>query len=293
MLFFLFCLFVCFCVFLDGLRVRWGGPEGPPHLALNPPYLLFLYWGGCFPFLFFAFKHKNTGFPLDKGNFCLFLSLSLCFSLAFFGLPLFQFLFLCLSLSLSCSYLFFFLLVFVLLSFGAFFLSLSFLLFLLCFCFIKGTTSKHLIAISFFNQSFAFFIFCISCLTCSFKSLFLIFFCLSDFKLCFLFNMNVFGVKTNNLKKHTFWVKRGVATKRFFFFYQPVFCKMWKVIVFWGPFFGQIWLKFKKHYKSWYFSIFLKAKKANRWPFLNVANWAKLNVTNWTKLVSKKTTWPS
>ena len=95
--FFFFCfsvfLVVCFCFFFEGLRVRlrwpkgpphlalnppylwggvffvfffgvfWGGfkgqvrwPEGPPHLALNPPYLLFLfYWGGVFSFLFFAF----------------------------------------------------------------------------------------------------------------------------------------------------------------------------------------------------------------------------------------------
>ena len=29
--------------------------------------------------------------------------------------------------------------------------------------------------------------------------------------------MNVFGLKTNNLKKHKCLVKRGAATKRFFF----------------------------------------------------------------------------
>ena len=74
---------------------------------------------------------------------------SLCFSLAFIGLPLFQFLFLCLPLSLSLSlslswfFLSFFLLVFFLPSFRSLFFSLSFLFFLLCFCFMKGTTSKH------------------------------------------------------------------------------------------------------------------------------------------------------
>ena len=46
-----------------------------------------------------------------------------------------------------------------------------------------------------------------------------------------------FGFKTKNLKnqKKKKLVKRGVATKRVFF-YQPVFWKMSKVIVFW-PFF--------------------------------------------------------
>ena len=50
--FFVF-LFVCFFVlfffvfFFGGFKgqVRW--PFGPPHLALNPPYLfLFFFWGG-------------------------------------------------------------------------------------------------------------------------------------------------------------------------------------------------------------------------------------------------------
>ena len=58
------------------------------------------------------------------------------------------------------------------------------------------------------------------------------------FKLCFLFNMKVFWFQNKQLKKHKFLVKRGVATKRFF--YQPVFCKMSKVIVFVCPFLGHI-----------------------------------------------------
>ena len=50
--------FVCFCfsfVFLEGLRLRWGGPSGPPHLALNPPYLVIFIGGVCFFFFFVAF----------------------------------------------------------------------------------------------------------------------------------------------------------------------------------------------------------------------------------------------
>ena len=98
-------------------------------------------------FLSFLCFYKKL-FPLQKGIFCLFLSVSLCFSLAFFfGLPLFQLLFLCLSL------LFFFLssfLSFFLLSFASLFLSLSFLFFLLCFCFMRRTTSKYSITKIFF-----------------------------------------------------------------------------------------------------------------------------------------------
>ena len=85
--------------------------SGPPHLALNPPYLFFLFcfFGYLFCFLgglfFLSFlclwvTKKKPVFPLKKGIFCLVLSVSLCFSWAFFGLPLVQFLFLCLSLVL-------------------------------------------------------------------------------------------------------------------------------------------------------------------------------------------------
>ena len=136
--------------------MRW--PEGPPHLALNPPYFCVV-----FGFPFFVFNRKKPCSPLENGIFCLFLSVSLCFSLAFFGLPLFQFLFLISFFLPSCLY-FCFLLV-------DGFLSLSLLFCLLCFCFMKGTTSKYKLQ-SFFLQSFLFFV---SCLVYSLKSLFLIF----------------------------------------------------------------------------------------------------------------------
>ena len=69
-------------------------------------FLFFVFFFFCF--LSLLFNTKNL-FPLRKGIFCIFFGVCLCFSLAFFGLPLFQFLFLCLSLSCSCP--FFFLLV--------------------------------------------------------------------------------------------------------------------------------------------------------------------------------------
>ena len=43
---------------------------------------------------------------------------------------------------------------------------------------------------------------------------------------------------SKKIEKHKFLVKRGVATKRVF--YEPVFCKLSKVIVFFCPFFAQI-----------------------------------------------------
>ena len=55
--FFVFCLFLFF-VFFGGFKgqVRW--PKGPPHLALNPPYVIcfvFLFCVFCFAFLICVF----------------------------------------------------------------------------------------------------------------------------------------------------------------------------------------------------------------------------------------------
>ena len=83
--------------------------------------------------------------------------------------------------------------------------------------------------------------------------------------------MNVFGFKTN--KKHFFGKKGGLQQN--VFFYRPVFCKMWKVIVYFCPFFAQFWLMFKKkHYKNRYFSTFLK-QTIEKKPFWGVIIWAK------------------
>ena len=134
----LFCFFFCFFSFcfvfcFGGFKgqVRW--PKGPPHLALNPPYLLFFVFFGLLLFLsFFCFViQKNLVLPLEKGIFCLFLSVSLCFSLAFLGLPLFS-ISLSLSLSSSCpcflSFLSFFFAFFCFLVLSLFFPFLSSLL---------------------------------------------------------------------------------------------------------------------------------------------------------------------
>ena len=63
-------------------QVRW--PKGPPHLALNPPYFFLFFCCLCFPFFVF---NRKTLFSHEKGHFCLFICVSLCFALAFFGPP--------------------------------------------------------------------------------------------------------------------------------------------------------------------------------------------------------------
>ena len=200
---------------------------------------------------FFLYK-KKTCFPLRKGHFLFIFSVFLSFSLGLFGPPSFS-----VSFSLSLSFLLFFLYSFLslfLLSFGSLFWSLSLFFFLLWFSFMKGTTSKYSIASFFFINIFSFFIF----LPFFVSSSFFLSLLFPDFKLCFLFNIKVFDFQTNNLKKTHFLVKRGVATKRFFFI-NLCFGKCQKLSFFW-PFFGNFWLMFKKHYKNRYFSTFLKAK---------------------------------
>ena len=211
--------------------MRW--PKGPPHLALNPPYLFVF----VFVFVFFVpflslLLIENPCFPPKKGIFCLFSVFLFLSPSTFFDLPLFLFLFLCLSLSLSCSCLSFFLLVFLFcFLFVSCFCLFFIFFFLLCFCFLKRTTWKFKLQFLFFHQFFLFFM--VSCLVFPFKSLFLIFFFLI---LSYVFCSTwMFLVSKQTTKKKLFFVKRGVATKRFFFL-QPVFCKMWKVIVFFAPF---------------------------------------------------------
>ena len=179
--------------------MRW--PEGPPHLALNV----------FFPFLSLLFNTQKTCFPPIKGQF-LIVSVSRSFSLSHFWPPPFSVslslslslsIYLSLSLSLFLSLLSFFLpsCLSFLLSFCSLFLSLPCLFFLLCFCFMKGTTSKYSIAF-FLYQYLSLFGF-LSCFF--FPILFLSLFFFPDFKLCFLFNMNIFGSKTNNLNNTIFW----------------------------------------------------------------------------------------
>ena len=60
-------VFGCFSVFVffGGFKGQVGWPKGPPHLALNPPYL-FIYFCFCFffcSFSFFAFNRKTLFSP--------------------------------------------------------------------------------------------------------------------------------------------------------------------------------------------------------------------------------------
>ena len=78
-----FCFFFCFFVFcfFGGLNghVRW--PAGPPHLALIGPKPS-LFFGVCFVVFLFFFVFLKMFHP-KKRHFCLLVSVSLSFSLAF------------------------------------------------------------------------------------------------------------------------------------------------------------------------------------------------------------------
>ena len=202
------------CVFLEGLRVRWGG-----HLALNPPYFfLCLFFVVCYVCLFFCcfsflsllLSEKKPVFPLKNGIFCLFLSVSLCFSWAFFGLPLVQALFLCLSL------VFFFLSSFLSFFFAFFWflLLLSFSLFLSSLLLFHEKSQHQNIKLQcFFVNPVSFLVFC---RVFSLKSLFSYFCFLADFQLSSLLNISVFGFKKTQVEKHQFGSKGGLQQNVFF-----------------------------------------------------------------------------
>ena len=228
--FFCFC-FLLFFVFFGGFKgqVRW--PKGPPHLALNPPYFLFVFFG--FWFFFFAFlssffNRQKTCFSPRKGHFCLFSMFLFLSPLTFFGLPPFLFLFLCLSLSLVflSSFLSFFLLSFC-------FLFLSLFQFSFFFAFVSWKEQHEYFQLQFlFSWNiFSFFWFPVLLFLSNPVFLSLLF---PDFKLCFLFNINVFRFKKTKLRNTNFWSKGELQQNGFF--YEPVFWKMWKVIAFFCPF---------------------------------------------------------
>ena len=100
--------------------MRW--PEGPPHLALSPPYFVVCFVCFVFSFPFFALIEK-TCFPLESA-FSVFECLPL-FLLCLFGLPLFQFFFFSLSIYLTYFSFFFPSCISVLFCFGLLLLSLS------------------------------------------------------------------------------------------------------------------------------------------------------------------------
>ena len=156
--------------------MRW--PKGPPHLALNPPYLFFLFLS--------LFLIETLFSPLKRAFFVYFQ----CFSL--FSLLLLSF-FLpsCLSFLLSLCFLF-----------------LSFFHFSFFFCFMQRKHEHIKLQLLCFINLFFF-----GFLSFLFEIPFSYF---SDFKLCSSFNIIVFGFKQTQVEKHQFLVKRGVATKRCF-----------------------------------------------------------------------------
>ena len=134
-------------------------------------------------------------------------------------------------------------------------------------------------------------LFLVSCLVFSLKSLFLIFvfFLILSYVFC---STSLFLVsKKTKLKNTNFWSKGGLQHNGFFF-YEPVFCKMWKVIVFWGAFFGRnFWLCFKKHYTNRHFSTFFKAKnykKRHFWMLLSGPSWLLLSGPSWVRLKKRQ-----
>ena len=119
------------------------------------------------------------------------------------------------------------------------------------------TTWKYKIAISWFSMNvFSFFGF-LSCFLFEISFSHLSFFLILSYVWC---SKSLFLVSKNPSSKTPIFGQKGGCNITGFFFYEPVFCKMWKVIVFWGGFFlAKFWLLFKKHYKNRHFSTFFKA----------------------------------
>ena len=101
----------------------------------------------------------------------------------------------------------------------------------------------------------------------------------------FFVQHHCFWFQKTQVEKHIFSKKGGLQQNGFF--YEPVFCKMSKVIVFWLAFFFAFFgLFFKKHYKNRHVSTFFKAKNYKKMAFLEVIIWSKLEVIIWSKLTA-------
>ena len=135
--------------------MRW--PKGPPHLALNPPYLLLFcfFWFVFVPFLSLLCTAKKPCFPPRKGHFWFIFECLPLFLLTFFWPPPLS-MFLSLSVSSSCpfflSFLSFFFAFFCFLVFVSFFPFLSSLL-----LFHEKNNIKLFNSKVFLHQSFLFF----------------------------------------------------------------------------------------------------------------------------------------
>ena len=196
-------------------------------------FVFFVFWVLVFFFALLSlfFNRQKTCFPPRKGHFLLIFNVSLSFSLNLFWPPPFS---VSLSLSLCCSFLFTFLLVFLFcflfLSCFCLFLSLSFFI-----AFVSWKEKHENIQLQFvFLKYFLFLL--VSCLAflfqipfsylCFFLILSYVFSSASMFLVSKRTNWEAQKNKKNKLQQN------GV-------FYEPVFCKMWKVIVFFLPLFCQ------------------------------------------------------
>ena len=220
--------------------------------ALNPPYLLFVFCFVFFPFLS-LFSIKNC-FPPRKGHFLYMFECLPLFLLSLFWPPPFWICY----FSVFSLLLFFSSFLFFLFYFVSLFLFFSFLFFLLCFilfpcfclffpfffffAFVSWKEQHQNIQLQSSSSSIYFW---------GFLSCFLIeiLFCLCFFlRLWYVFVQHqCIWLKKTQIRKHQFLVKKGVATKRFFFM-GVCFAKCEKLSFFW-PFFWQIVVDVQKHYK--------------------------------------------
>ena len=152
----------------------------------------------------------------------MFLSLS---PLTFFGLPLFLFLFLCLSVVLFFfpSFLSFFFAFFLFLVLVSFFPFLSSLLLF------HEKKNIKIFNCNFFPEIFSLSFGFLSCFSVS--NPFFLSLLFPDFKLCFLFNINVFSFKKNKLKS-TKKTKKSQLQQNGFFFMNLCFAKCQKLSFF-------------------------------------------------------------
>ena len=226
--------------------------------SLGPKPSLFVF---CFVFCFWFFvlffwlftTKKNLVFPWKRAFFVYFQCFSLSFSLSLFWPPSF-----CVSLSLSLCFLLFFLSSFLSFFFAVFWflVFVSFFIFLSSLLFFHERNYIKIFNCQFFlHQYFIFFGFPVFFLSSSFF-LSLLF---PDFKLCFFVQHQGFWFQNRQLKKQSFLVKRGVATKRFFFI-NLRFGKCQKLSFFFAHFFGNFGLMFKNTVKTGISAHFQKQK---------------------------------
>ena len=308
---FFFCLFFCFgfffflvFCFFGGFKgqVRW--PEGPPHLALNPPYFFsvsfFCFFSFCFVFLFWRFKDQvrwPKGPPhlaLNPPNLFFFLFfLVCCCSFPFFALSYTKknlvfppkkgsfVYFLCFSFFLPLPF-------FGLPLFQFFFLCLSLLLVpfsfpsCLFFCFLLLPCFCLFLSFSFFSAfvswkeqhqkdwctKFFFinlFFFLVSCLLFSLKSLFLLFVLFADLKLCFCSTSLFLVSKKTKLKNTNVWSKGELEQNGFFM--NLCFAKCKKLSFFGGHFWADFGGCAKNTIKIGISALFEKAKNGKKGHF--------------------------